>query len=120
MSLDQLKVYEENKAPVHFSRHFSLSLRYFVTVLLRCGSVIVDLALKFSSTVRESKVLSILRDAVKNGEFGDFNVTAITGTRGSGITPTMTTTPTGRSDSKQTSVYFDFVLTGLASYPKYY
>ncbi|KAJ7389507.1 Vascular cell adhesion [Desmophyllum pertusum] len=42
-------------------------------VNVRCGSVVVDLALKFSSTVRESKVLSLLRDAAKNGMFGDFH-----------------------------------------------
>ena len=61
--------------------------------------MIVDLALKFSSTVRESVVLSILQDAVKNGEFGDFNVGAITGTRDTGIITTMATTPTSSSDS---------------------
>ena len=82
--------------------------------------MIVDLALKFSSTVREIEVLSILRDANRNGEFGDFNVTAITGTRDTGIPVTMATTPTSSSDSKQTFVYFDFVLTGLVSSPKYY
>ena len=61
--------------------------------------MIVDLALKFTSTVRESEVLSILQDAVKNGEFGDFNVSSITGTRDTGITTTMATTPTSSSDS---------------------
>ena len=81
--------------------------------LPRCGSVIVDLALKFSSTVRESEVLSILHDAVKNGEFGDFNVTAITGTRDTGITTTMVATPTSLSDSKHTIVNFNFVLDEL-------
>ena len=61
--------------------------------------MIVDLALKFSSAVRESEVLSILQDAVKNGEFGDFNVSAITGTRDTGIATTMATAPTSSSDS---------------------
>ena len=73
----------------------------FPFFLPRCGSVIVDLALKFSSTVRESEVLSVLRDAADNGKFGDFNVTAITGTRDTGITTTTATTPTSSSDSKQ-------------------
>ena len=73
----------------------------------------VDLALKFSSTVRENEVLSILRDAVKSGKFRDFNVSAITGTRYTGITTTMATKPTSSSDSKQTNVYFDFVLGAL-------
>ncbi|XP_020602474.1 uncharacterized protein LOC110041524 [Orbicella faveolata] len=67
---------------------------------IRCGSVIVDLALEFTSTVRESEVLSLLRDAVKNGRFGDFNVSAITGTRDTGIPATMATTPTSSSDSQ--------------------
>ena len=81
--------------------------------------MIVDLALKFSSTVRESEVLSGLRDAAKNGRFGDFNVSAITGTRyDTGIKTTMVTTTTSSSDSKQAIVYFDFVLGGLVSSPK--
>ena len=70
----------------------------FVTIVPRCGSAIVDLAMKFSSTVRESEVLSLLQDADKNGKFGDFNVSSITGTRDSGIT-TMAPTPTSPSDS---------------------
>ena len=57
--------------------------------------MIVDLALKFSSTVREIEVLSILRDASNSGGFGDFNVSSITGTRSTGTT----TTPTSSSDS---------------------
>jgi len=84
---------------------------------IRCGSVIVDLAVKFSSTVRENEVLSIFRDAAKNGQFGDLTVSAITGTRDTGITTTMATTPTSSSDSKQTFVYFDFVLGGMVSAP---
>jgi len=66
---------------------------------IRCGSVIVDLALKFNSTVRESAVLSILQDAVKNKKIGDFTVSSITGTRDIGITSTMATTPTSPSNS---------------------
>ena len=53
---------------VQFELNFSLFLP-------RCGSVIVDLALNFSSTVRESKVLSILRDAANNGTLGDLRPT---------------------------------------------
>ena len=98
VSFNQLKVVEVNEASVHFFSpcQFELISSLFIP---RCGSVIVDLALKFSSTVRESEVLSILQDAVKNGEFGDFNVSAITGTRDTGITTTMATTPTSSSDS---------------------
>ena len=95
VSFNQLKVVEVNEASVHFFSpcQFELISSLFIP---RCGSVIVDLALKFSSTVRESEVLSILQDAVKNGEFGDFNVIAITGTRcDSGIA----STPTSSSDS---------------------
>ena len=82
--------------------------------------MIVNLALKFSSTVRESDVLSILQDAVKNGKFGDFNVSAITSTRDTEITTTMSTTPTSSSDSKQTIVYFDCVFDELTPSLKYY
>ncbi|KAL9964688.1 hypothetical protein ACROYT_G028363 [Oculina patagonica] len=68
---------------------------------VRCGRLIVDLALKFSSTVRESKVLFILRDAAKNGMLGEFNVSAssIIGTRTErAITATTSRTPTSFSD----------------------
>jgi len=65
---------------------------------IRCGCVIVDLALQFNSTVRESDVLSILRDAANNGKFGDLRVTAVTGKRDTGITSTIATTPTNSSD----------------------
>jgi len=66
---------------------------------IRCDSGIVNLALKFSSTVRESVVLSILRDAANNEKFGDLCVMAITGTRDTGIPATMATTPTSSSDN---------------------
>ena len=79
--------------------------------------MIVDLALKFNSTTRENEVLSVLQEAVKNGKFGDFNVSAIKGTRDTGITTTMATTPTSSSDSKLTIVYFDFVLGGIGVAP---
>lgn len=69
-------------------------------MLPRCGRIIVDLALKFNSTVRESVVLSILQDAKINGKFGDFNVGTITGTRDTEIETTMATTPTGSPGSK--------------------
>ena len=59
----------------------------------RCGSIIVDLALEFSSTVRESEVLFLLRVAANNGGFGDFNVSSITGTRSTGIATTPTSSP---------------------------
>ena len=45
--------------------------------LLRCGSVIVDLALKFNSTKKEQDVLTTLNDAVKDGKLGEFSVGAI-------------------------------------------
>ena len=62
--------------------------------------------MKFSSIVRESEVLSILLDAVKNGRFGDFNVSFITGTRDIGIPPTMATTPTSSSDGMLHNITF--------------
>ena len=68
----------------------------------RCGSVVVDLALKFSSTVRERKVLSLLRDAAEKRMFGDFNVSApsIVGMRSERSKTAATTTPSSWSDSK--------------------
>ena len=62
--------------------------------------MIVDLALKFNSTVRESKVLSILQNANENRRFGKFDVSSITGSRDIGITSTTATTPKSSSDSK--------------------
>jgi len=38
--------------------------------------VIVDLALKFNSTVKESDVLRTLQDAAKDGKLGDLDVNA--------------------------------------------
>lgn len=67
--------------------------------------------------MRESEVLSTFQDAAKNGQFGDITVSAITGTRDTGIKTTMATTPTSSSDSKQNFVYFDFVLGGMVSAP---
>ena len=43
----------------------------------RCGSIIVDLALKFNSTKREQDVITTLNDAVKDGKLGEFRVGAI-------------------------------------------
>ncbi|PFX12043.1 hypothetical protein AWC38_SpisGene24058 [Stylophora pistillata] len=48
---------------------------------VRCGSIIVDLALKFTSTTKEQDVIITLNDAVKNGKLGDFGVGAIKGKR---------------------------------------
>ena len=43
----------------------------------RCGSIIVDLALKFNSTTKEQDVIMMLNDAVKDGKLGEFGVVAI-------------------------------------------
>ena len=47
----------------------------------RCGSIIVDLALKFNSTKKEQDVIATLNDAVKDGKLGEFSVGAIKGKR---------------------------------------
>ena len=47
----------------------------------RCGSIIVDLGLKFNSTTKERDVLITLNDAVKDGKLGEFSVGSIKGTR---------------------------------------
>ncbi|XP_066025292.1 proto-oncogene tyrosine-protein kinase receptor Ret [Pocillopora verrucosa] len=44
---------------------------------VRCGSIIVDLALKFNSTTKEQDVIMMLNDAVKDGKLGEFSVVAI-------------------------------------------
>ena len=53
----------------------------------RCGSIIVDLALKFNSTKKEQDVITTLNDAVKDGKLGEFSVSAIKGKR-PGLEPT--------------------------------
>ena len=58
----------------------------------RCGSIIVDLALKFNSLKRKQNVITTLNDAVKDGKLGEFRVGATKGKRpdleptGGGIT----------------------------------
>ena len=47
----------------------------------RCGSIIVDLALKFNSTTREKDVIITLNDTVKDGKLGEFSVGVIKGKR---------------------------------------
>ncbi|XP_078379895.1 uncharacterized protein LOC144662819 [Oculina patagonica] len=78
---------------------------------VRCGSVVADLALKFSSTIREREVIDILRNAAKNGMLGTFQVSAssIIGTRpvAGKATPT---TPTG----EKTWIVIGAVLGSLA------
>lgn len=84
---------------------FKLFFDVFIVCPLRCGSVIVDLALKFSSTVKESDALTTLRDAAKDGTLGDFNVnaSAIVGTRPQTAT-TASTRPTSSPES-ESSLY---------------
>ena len=43
-------------------------------VVVRCGSVIVDLALRFSQIVSESDVISVLKTAAQEDKFGSFIV----------------------------------------------
>ena len=47
----------------------------------RCGSITVDLGLKFNSTTKEQDVIITLNDAVKDGKLGEFSVSAIKGKR---------------------------------------
>ena len=59
----------------------------------RCGSIIVDLALKFNSTTKEQDVIITLNDALKDGKLGEYSVGSIKGKRpnmeptGEGATP---------------------------------
>ena len=47
--------------------------------VLRCGSIFVDLALKFNFTTKEQDVIITLNKAVKDGKLGEFSVGAIKG-----------------------------------------
>ena len=47
--------------------------------VLRCGSIFVDLALKFNFTTKEQDVIITLNNAVKDGKLGEFSVGAIKG-----------------------------------------
>ena len=47
----------------------------------RCGSIIVDLRLKFKSTTKEQDVIITLNDALEDGKLGEFSVGAIKGKR---------------------------------------
>ena len=43
----------------------------------RCGSITVDLALKFNSITKEQDVITTLNDALKDGKLGEFSVGSI-------------------------------------------
>ncbi|KAL9964680.1 hypothetical protein ACROYT_G028355 [Oculina patagonica] len=90
------------KLPETIDEIFGSESSYNSTTLLnvRCGSVIVDLALQFRSVVQESKVLLKLKDAAKNGRLGEYRVSAssIVGTR----PQTVTTAPTNTNDRPDT------------------
>ena len=47
--------------------------------VLRCGSIFVDLALKFNFTTKEQDVIITLNKAVKDAKLGEFSVGAIKG-----------------------------------------
>ena len=47
----------------------------------RCGSIIVDLGLKFNSITKEQDVIITLNDALKDGKLGEFSVGSVKGKR---------------------------------------
>ena len=53
----------------------------------RCGSITVDLALKFNSTTKEQDVITTRNDASKDVKLGELSVGAIKG-KGSDVGPT--------------------------------
>ena len=75
--------------------------------VLRCGSITVDLALKFNSTTKEQDVIITLNDAVKDGKLGEFSVGAIKGKR-SDMEPTggVVTSPLDRSYGGKSPKHF--------------
>ncbi|XP_022800745.1 fibroblast growth factor receptor 2-like isoform X1 [Stylophora pistillata] len=68
----------------------------------RCGSVIVDMALKFNSVTKEKDVITKIRTAVKNGMTGDFtfDVSSITRTP---LKETTIVVPTPASSPEESS-----------------
>ena len=64
--------------------------------------MIVDLALKFNCTVKESEVLRRLQDAAKDGKLGDLDVNAssIVGSRPPLPGPTASTRPSSSPESE--------------------
>ena len=66
--------------------------------VLRCGSIFVDLALKFNFTTKERDVIITLNNAVKDGKLGEFSVGAINGKK-TDVEPTggCATSPLDRS-----------------------
>ena len=73
-----------------------------LVVACRCGSLHVDLVLRFKNVVAEDWILSIFRGAVQNGKLGELSVNAssivgIPPVIKSTVTPP-TTTPTPKSD----------------------
>ncbi|XP_022800751.1 fibroblast growth factor receptor homolog 1-like [Stylophora pistillata] len=51
------------------------------SISVRCGSIIVDLAMKFYSKTKQQDVITTLYDAMKDGKLGEFSVGAIKGNR---------------------------------------
>ena len=79
--------------------------------------MIVDLELKFNSTIREREVINILRNAAKSDMFGTLQVNAssITGTRPvpgktTTATPSASTTSSSGTNSMFLNFYCEFVL----------
>ena len=73
----------------------------------RCGSIIVDLALKFNSTTKEQDVIIALNEAVKDGKLGGFSVGSIKGKRPDvKLTGGCTTSPPDRSSGGKSSWHF--------------
>ena len=79
-----------------------MMVAFKLVVACRCGSLHVDLVLKFNSVVAEDSVLSTFRGAVQNGKLGKLSVNASSIV---GIPPVIkttvtppTTTPTSKSD----------------------
>ena len=47
---------------------------YFLSPLLRCGSVVLDFMMRFNRSVVFSNVLTVLLDAARQDKFGGFKV----------------------------------------------
>ncbi|XP_066024995.1 proto-oncogene tyrosine-protein kinase receptor Ret-like [Pocillopora verrucosa] len=76
-------VYGDDSKTANLEEAFADKLGYEGVQLIsvRCGSIIVDLGLKFNSTTKKQDVIITLNDAVKDGKLGEFSVGAIKGKR---------------------------------------
>jgi len=71
----------------------------------RCGSLVVDLAVTFTTIVREDWVLSVFRNATKGGTLGEFSVNASSIVGIAPVIPSTTKLPTSTTTPKPDGMF---------------